>query len=436
MDTVVCSITENANEELVRLFSEQFASTFHPIIIADGNTWQVAGSQLQDLFVAKGIIVEAPYLFPADPMPYADEYSIAAVHEVLEGTDYFPIAVGSGTINDIVKRASFECDRRYMVLATAPSVDGYTSYGAAVSIGGFKQTLPCTAPYGVFATPSVLRNAPMPMIGAGYGDLAAKIPAGADWIIADALGLQPIQADIWDMIQPQLRSEIGCPEAVAQRDAKAIAALFDGLCQTGFAMQVMEDSRPASGAEHLISHIWEMDHLCFNDVPVSHGYKVALGTLISTAFMEELCRHDAKSLQESMALAPNVDLVQREAQVRSCAGDSPAQESILQIVRQKFLQGTALHERRMLIIKEWPSMRENILEQLIPFATLRDMFTIVGCPTTPSQIGVGLEQLRRGITMAQMIRTRYTILDLAYDCGLFDTIMHTVCDTETYFKQG
>jgi glycerol-1-phosphate dehydrogenase [NAD(P)+] len=185
-----------------------------------------------------------------------------------------------------------------MVVATAPSVDGYTSYGAAVSIKGFKQTLSCAAPLVVLADTDVLCEAPAEMIASGYGDCMAKFAAGMDWILADLLGVQAIRTDVWAMVQKPLRSVYAHHRGIANRQREGIGLLFDALSASGFAMQIMHDSRPASGAEHLISHIWEMEHLSKDGLLVSHGFKVAVGTMAIVHLYEELVELDVSDVRQ------------------------------------------------------------------------------------------------------------------------------------------
>lgn len=434
MDTRICCIGDNVLGKVSELFQSEWGESYRPVIIADGNTWRVAGPFLQDRFAQANLKPSEAYVFPAEPMLYGDEFSIATVHKVLEGNDLLAIALGSGTINDIVKRASYECGKPYVVVATAPSVDGYTSFGAAVSVGGFKQTLPCSAPFAVFAERDILCEAPLPMLAAGYGDLAAKVPAGADWIIADALGVHPIQPDIWEMIQPTLKQSISRPAALAARDKDVVGDVFSGLVQTGFAMQKMHDSRPASGAEHLISHVWEMEHLCKDGVPVSHGFKVALGTLISTAMMEELFKLSQAEISERCRRAAPVSWNVRATQIERWLGDRPSYQQILEVSRSKFLEGEALEERRALIIAQWEDIRTKGREQIIPFSKLKGMFSQAGCPTEPRHIDVTKELFHRAVVVSQMIRTRYTILDLLYETGMFDQVAETLMDGKTYFN--
>ena len=122
-------------------------------------------------------------------MLHADYTHVGELVPALTGRT--PVAVGAGTINDLVKRASVEAKTPgYLCVATAPSVDGYTSYGAALTVNGVKKTVPCPAPTAILADNRVIGSAPLPMIAAGYADLAAKIVAGADWHIAATLGIK------------------------------------------------------------------------------------------------------------------------------------------------------------------------------------------------------------------------------------------------------
>src|SRR5690606_4192942 len=130
------------------------------------------------------------------------EYSfVDQICDHLKTVDAIPIAVGAGSINDLVKLAAHQCDRPYLAVATAASMDGYTAYGASITYRGSKQTFDCPAPKGVVADLDVMAAAPPVLNASGYADLIAKIPAGADWILADALGEEPISQFPWDAVQ-------------------------------------------------------------------------------------------------------------------------------------------------------------------------------------------------------------------------------------------
>ncbi len=116
------------------------------IVVADGNTWDVAGQAVQERLAAGGRDVREPYVFPAKPTLYADYENITTLVGALREQDATPVAVGAGTLNDIVKRAAHELERPYLCVATAASMDGYTAFGAAITKAGYKQTMTCPAP--------------------------------------------------------------------------------------------------------------------------------------------------------------------------------------------------------------------------------------------------------------------------------------------------
>ncbi|MCK9548198.1 MAG: iron-containing alcohol dehydrogenase, partial [Sphaerochaeta sp.] len=217
-------------------------------------------------------------------------------------------------------------------------------------------------------------------------------------------------------VQNPLKRVYGLADEVASRTNRAITALFEGLAASGYAMQVMEDSRPASGAEHLISHVWEMEHLSLEGNEVSHGFKVAVGTVAIVHLYEELLR-----LEESECYGqPEQSWQERAHDIRSLFSDRRAAERALGVAADKFLAGAALQARRSALIALLPQLKARIGEHLPPLDDLRSALQAVGAPTTPVQIGSDLGGLQRAVRGAQMIRNRYTVLDLYYELGLFD----------------
>ena len=382
-------------------------NTGRPWIVADENTWRAAGEKVFALLKSSSLIPHEPYIFPANPLLHA-ESEIADMLARIMPSEAVPLAIGSGTINDLVKRAAELGHRNYCCVATAPSVDGYTSSGAALSLHGLKKTLPCHAPLAVIADTDVLRAAPPEMLSGGYGDLLAKITAGADWVIVGTLGLEPINQTVWNMVQRDLRTWTS--------DCRNMENIFMGLAATGYAMQLYGESRPASGAEHLFSHIWEMENLEFNGIPVSHGFKVGIGTLASTLLMEFVIEHDVDTARK--LAKPGLSQNERKTEIdalliRGCYGTEVKKTAL-----EKFTDGAELKARRKLIWSVWEELRIKMRKQLIPFEELKRMLKKAACQTLPSEIGLSEEQFRHGITAAQLIRKRYTILDLLYDTGL------------------
>lgn len=407
-----------------------------PLIVADDNTYAVAGKDAHNSFMHNGSPLAEPFVFPGHPILHADYANIERVRALLQDhPNTIPIAVGSGTINDLVKRAAYEVDRRYMVVATAASVDGYSSFGAAVSRDGFKKTLECPAPLVIVADIEILRDAPAEMTAAGYADLVSKIPAGADWIIADLVGADPILPSIWDMVQTELRAWINAPEKLQTGDEQTFGFLFEGLTMSGFAMQACRKSRPASGAEHLFSHIWEMQqHRDTNGEAVSHGFQVAIGTLASTALLEGVCARDITQLDIEAVCAGWKSWEQREKEVHSLFQHTPILDRVLEESRTKYLTAAQLRERLQLLKAHWEALRQKIRAQIIPYQELKQMFIAAECPVTPEQINLPRKRIQQTYFLAQMIRNRYTILDLACELNWLEECVAEIMASDTYLR--
>jgi glycerol-1-phosphate dehydrogenase [NAD(P)+] len=399
---------------------EVFRSNFgeQPVmVVADENTFAVAGRAVMEYLTGAGLRVAEPFVFPGSPVMHADYEHVAELRAVLRETPAIAVAVGSGTINDITKLASHECGRPYMVVATAASMDGYVAFGAAITRDGFKQTFSCPAPRALVADAGILAAAPSAMTGAGYADLLGKVTAGADWILAAAVGVEPIMAEAWDHVQTDLRQWIGRPADVLAGDPEAIQGLMEGLVMGGLAMQVAESSRPASGSEHQFSHLWEMEGL----TPVSHGFKVGVGSLAIASLYEWLLQQDLSQLDIAGLCERWPTREALEQTVRAAIPIQFLADKAVEMSLAKHLTPAALGERLRHVQAKWPVLRQQLKAQMLPAAQLRSMLQAAGCPVTPEEIGLTPHVFRETYRRSRLIRSRYTVLDLILETGYLDT---------------
>ena len=403
IQTAAFAMGSGAINELGKFIAEVFPGK-KPWIIADENTFAVAGAKAAEQFSD----MYEPYIFPGKPRLHPDSAISDMLAEKISGMpDVLPIAVGSGVINDIVKRAAGVANVRYCCVPTASSVDGYTAAGSAMVKDGFKMTLPCPAPYALLADTDVLYTAPPEMFASGYADLFAKIPAGGDWIIADALGIEKIDESIWELVQVPLRQRLS--------DPKDFGPVFAGLADTGYSMQLYKESRPASGAEHLMSHIWEMEHLLCNGEEVSHGFKVAIGTVTTTKLMEFIINTPlAKARELAQPLLTNAE---REAEIDELLKKDCYGSGIKELAMSKF-ENTP--ERREELFAVWETLQKRLPAQIIPSAEAIKMLKAANSPAHYTEIGLGKEQYLHAVRTAQLIRKRYTVLDYLYTLGLLE----------------
>lgn len=387
-------------------------------VVCDENT-RAAGAALFTALDAAGIAY-SEHVLPASPRPKPSvDLGEAIAAEMGEAT---PVSLGSGVINDVTKYAAFQLGRPYLCVATAASMDGYTSAGAPLTRDGFKKTIDCRPPLAILADLDIVAAAPAAMSGWGYGDLAGKVPAGGDWIIADALGLEPIDDVAWPLVQDNLKSWLASPDKVAAGDPAAIAELFGGLTLAGLAMEFHGTSRPASGADHQIAHIWEMESLVFEGERVSHGACVALGTLTSLRLFDFLLAQDLAAIDVDRVLTAAPTLEAKKAEIDAAFPPALAERALAETSAKH--AAPDVHRARLARIAEvWPALRERLSSHLLRASAMQDLLARAGAPTRPQDIGITTERLVRTVRAGRFIRSRYTILDLLEETGLFEAAL-------------
>lgn len=396
------------------------------LVVADGHTWDAAGARVLKALQDAGVGATEPFVFPGEPTLEASYANSNLVRERLRETGAIGVAVGSGTLNDLTKLASGELGRRYAVVGTAASMDGYSGFGAPMSRDGVKVTMPCPAPAVVVIDLDVAAAAPREMVASGYGDLAAKIPAGADWILADAVGIDPIDPLAWELVQSGVADALSRPDALAAGEADAYAGLVNGLILSGLAMQVYRGTRPASGADHYFAHLWELEHLGHDRrPPLSHGFKVAIGTLAMCAFYERFLARDLRTLDVEAAVARWQPWDAVEADIRSRFTGALADHAVAE-TRVKHVDAAGLRERLETFIGSWDALRPQVEAQVTPARQLQAMLRAAGAPSVPEDIELIAADIRATFPRAMYYRSRYTVLDVAREAGWFDDLVAEV----------
>ncbi|MDN5571051.1 MAG: sn-glycerol-1-phosphate dehydrogenase [Propionibacteriaceae bacterium] len=396
------------------------------LIVADENTMGAAGQELIASLTDAGCSLVEPLVFPGRPALYASYDHCLTIGQRMGSATV--VALGSGTLNDLCKLASHEHGRPYAVVGTAASMDGYTGFGAPMESDGVKITRPCPAPAVAVLDLDVIAAAPGFLTASGYGDLAAKIPGGADWILADVTGVEPIDADVWAMVQGGVASALSRPADLAAGDPDAFAGLVEGLALSGLAMQAYAGTRPASGAEHYFSHLWELAHLGADlDPPLSHGFKVAIGSLAMCGFYTALLDRDLGAIDLERAAATRTPWAEIEADIRGTFTGALADNAVRE-TRAKYAAGDELVARLRPVVEDWPAVSSRLAQQLVSGPELADMLATAGAPSRPEDIGLSADDVRGTFPRAMYYRSRYTALDVAWELGLFDELVDETFD--------
>ena len=417
-DTSAMEIGIDILDRVPQMFVEQFPAK-RALIVADENTWRAAGEAVYGYLQSAGVECEEPFIF-TDPHLHAEWRFIEMLDERLAKSDAIPVSVGSGTINDLCKLCSYHQSRPYMCVATAASVDGYSSFGASITYKNMKQTFTCPAPKAILADVGVMAKAPKEMTAAGYADLAAKIPAGAEWIVADFVGSEPIHDAAWHISQDGLKAALSDPEGVAALKPEAIAPFVEGLMLSGFAMQAARSSRPASCTDHLFSHLWNMRNHTYQGVTPSHGFQVSVGTLMMCAMFDQMYKSDFTQLDVDAAVAAwkSADQVRHEAE-ELFAGEAFAELGVTEIMA-KYDDKDEVRRQLNLVKANWPDLKAKLQAQCYTFDQMYRSLSIVGAPVKPEDVGISKAQMKSDVPFVRHIRRRYNMMDLGLRAGLLD----------------
>lgn len=428
-DTKALIIEENATSRCGEMFKELFGNS-KAIVVADLNTFRAAGEKTVRSLKEAGIVMYDPFIFK-DPELYAEWSYLMQLEKHLASCYAIPVAVGSGVINDLTKLASEHLSRRYIIVGTAASMDGYTAYGASITFEGNKQTFDCKAPLGVIIEPEISAAAPSEMAASGYADLIAKVPAAADWMLADALGEEPIDDFAYGLLHSTLKDALSYPAEVHNKEIQPTEKLAEGLIMSGFAMQAIQSSRPASGIEHQFSHYWDMDDLCYEGKHVSHGFKVGIGTLISTACFEFILAYDMDSIDIDSCTARWPEWDEMEVRIREIFSDKPGHLArALAESKAKYIPAEKLRVQLETLKRKWPELKERISGYIFSYDEVYSNLRKVGAPYEPEMIGISRKRLQDTFRGIPYMRSRYTIIDLICRCGLMDEVQSALFGPE------
>lgn len=403
------------------------------ILVCDAHTKVAAAESLAARLQLSGRRSALLVLPPQDGEDHVlcDDAIIEALTEMLRGQpDSNAIAVGSGTINDIVKMATFKLGRSYQCVATAASMNGYTSAIAAVLSRGVKRTLPAQQAEAVFADIDVIARAPAYLNRAGFGDLLSKPYSNADWLLSHFVRGVPYEERPAKLLDHAYDALLTRAEAIGKGDIAGIGTLTRTILLSGFTMAIAGTSAPASGGEHLVSHYWDMEQHCRNEALFGlHGTQVGVATRMSAMLFERLVGLSADDFDIDAAVARRSDATWLEglAARHDRLTDSVVEEVRAQITaKQK--HGDELRQELSDVHKRWPEIREALQATLIPSARMSEVLTAAGAADRPSALTVGREHAIRTLQVCRHIRSRYVALDLIDDLGLLEPWSAAVVD--------
>lgn len=389
METVFCVIESGCLRELAR-YMREYDLRGCTVAVYDENSYAAT--------IDRHPTVDFEVVLPSDDL-HANERGVSLLMDQLpESTDVL-VAIGSGTVHDLTRYCAYKRGVAFVSCPTAASVDGFCSSVAVMTWQGCKKTLTAVAPKIVVADTDIIKNAPIRLARSGYGDMVGKFVALTDWKIARLLKDEFYCDRIADMTREATEAVMQCVADMLTGDAAAYEKLMYGLLLSGLAMQMMGNSRPASGAEHHISHIIEMEPPALGvHSDALHGEKVGVGTLLVIEEYRRLCARDSGLFTDYRAFSPH--LIARIFGARMMNG-------IIEENRADSAAGITADALRAC----WPEIRRE-LEALPDPAYLREQYRALGVKTTLSDIDVSENTVGLLLELSPMARNRLTLMRL------------------------
>lgn len=374
-------------------------------VVCDRTTREVLGDR-----VGRALSKLGPVEMIVLDDPHADEHTADALRIACAKADVL-VAVGSGTISDLCKIAAATDAKPYVVFATAPSMNGYASANAAITVHGHKQTLPAALPRGVFIDLEVLARAPARLIRAGVGDSICRSTAQADWLLASHVRGEPYRQAPFTWLANDEPGWLDAPEALLEGDLAAMEALARTLVLSGLGMTLCGSSHPASQGEHLISHYIDM-FAPPGRAPALHGEQVGIATLTMARIQEALL--DGPAPMVKPAGMTRQDMQQR-------FGESIG-ASCWNAFAPKHLSVAGATTMNLRLAAGWDAVRAVIEPVLVGAERIGDVLRRIGAPTRAADIGLAPDFYAEAVRNARFIRDRYTFLDLADDSERLATL--------------
>jgi len=335
----------------------------------------------------------------------------------------FLISVGSGVISDLTKYAAFELSVPFILIPTAPSMNGYTSSMAALTDRGIKNTLLVSPARAIFADLDILMEAPVEMVLSGLGDIVSKSVCNADWKLSQMIKgtyFCPLPFLITDKTEPLYLKAV---QDIGKRSEYGIKILTDGVMRSGLSMTVIGTSTPSSGSEHLLSHYWDLISLMNNTCGHFHGTQVGVATIIILKLYDFIRTYPVGKISLSGLEKNYPEKGKVEAYIDTrygCYANGIKNEFL-----KKYMPWKDKKKEIDRILQMWENLWKELDPYLRPWEPVEKALRESGAAFHYQDIGKERNEVVDALLHAYLIRARYTILDLANDLG----IMKQACES-------
>jgi len=395
-------IAPSALDELIGFVSARRWSK--PFVVMDANTEEVLGARVVRELRNEGL-AGGTLSFPERSGLLADEDSVDRLHRALLATDHDSmIAVGSGVVTDVTRFVAGRLGREFVSVPTAASMDGYASSVAAMEFGGMKTTLAAVAPVAIFADPAVVAAAPAELTRSGIGDLLGKATARVDWLLSNGLFGEPYCPIVEARVSEPMTEAARDVREILGQSAGATTALLRGLIESGIAMAMFGNSRPASGCEHHASHFWDLLASSGRRAHAPHGLQVGYATHFAMRLQRWALGGGLGGLRAPRPIE-HADELERVFFVNHANEVDAVLED-----KRAFTAGHGGHWPRS--EAAWQAVRDHAAEAMEVFPLVAGALLTAEIPDQPGFLDLDAATLKMTFHLANRMRARYTVLDL------------------------
>ena len=369
------------------------------LLVSDENTCKYANvvENILSEKIEKSIVLKAQ-----KDVVIPNEEKIEELENALSNDTELIIGVGSGVINDLCKHVSFKRGLPYYIAATAPSMDGFASVGAALILGGMKVTLNARPPKAIIADTEILRCAPIDMLRAGYGDIVGKFSCLNDWRLGALVNGEYFCQRVYDLTYECAERVKGLAEGIQNRDEKSIELLTEALITVGVAMSYVKNSRPASGSEHHLSHFFEITGILDEKPYFAHGIDVLFSAVCVQGLRDEIIKSEKPD---------KFDLPSRDEYVRIIRRIyKSASDGIIELQEKVGFYGD---ENIDVYREKWESIK-TLLKETPSTSEMLGYVEKIGLDINDFQALYGKEKIKDAIFFAKDLKDRYTVLWLYF----------------------
>ncbi len=393
------------------------------VVVTDNIVYDIAGKRVEQLLRTNGYQVTLCKLEREEPL-IPNEVGLGEILLTLDDTTDFLVAVGSGSITDLTRYVSYRTGKPFVCVGTAPSMDGYTSVIAPLTLGNLKVNKPADYPRVLICDLAIMAEAPYDMLMAGFGDVVGKYIAKADWTLGHIVNNEPICPACIDIVTQAVEKCIDNIEGIKNRTEAGIQSLIEGLILAGLTILIIGHTRPVASNEHGMAHYWEMMKLLRGEEPASHGISVGVATVYAIRFFEEFLDQPVNTL--SLEKVQATRMLKEERDTIILEKYSPRiGEAILRDNPDEYLAWDEQKRRFQIIVDQFEAIRKE-LDFLPNTSEIIEMYQRVGAPYTAADIGIDTQLLEDALVYAKDYRNRYTVFKSANELGILGDVVNRV----------